>query len=401
MTQQRPHPWLMLLLSTLGQAASAAVVNGPAFLIPALHHQGMSLAAAGWVATASIIGGACTLIVWGAVVDAVGERLVLAASLGLSAVSLAAAAWANGSPVLLGFFLFLAGATAAGTSSASGRVVVGWFPPRRRGTAMGVRQMAQPVGVGIAAVSMPVLAAGPGIAAALLAPALFAGLGALACAVWVLDPQRPERTVASVGANPYRGSDYLQRIHAVSMLLVIPQFTVWSFMLVWLQVGRDWTPAAAGALVAFAQVLGAVGRIGSGHLSDVVGSRTRPLRWVAVAAGVTMLAVGVSIRADWSVAVPLIVLASMITVADNGLAFTAVAERAGPFWSGRALGLQNTGQYLTAVFVPPVMGFVVPLWGYGLAFGVTGLFPLLAAPLVPRDEQELEASSVVSDPRQA
>jgi MFS family permease len=174
------------------------------------------------------------------------------------------------------------------------------------------------------------------------------------------------------------------------MLLVIPQFTVWSFMLVWLQVGRDWSPGAAGGLVAFAQLLGAVGRIGAGHLSDRVGSRTLPLRWVAVAAGVTMLAVGVSIRADWAIAVPLIVLASMITVADNGLAFTAVAERAGPFWSGRALGLQNTAQYLTAAAVPPLVGFLIPLWGYGLAFGLTGLFPLLAAPLVPRDEAEIE-----------
>jgi hypothetical protein len=103
-----------------------------------------------------------------------------------------------------------------------------------------------------------------------------------------------------------------------------------------------------------------------------------------------MLAVGITIRADWSIAIPLIVLASMITVADNGLAFTAVAERAGPFWSGRALGLQNTGQYLTAAAVPPVIGVLIPLWGYGFAFGVTGLFPLLAAPLVPRDEAAIE-----------
>ena len=33
----RPRPWLMLGLSTLGQSASSAAVNGPAFLIPALH----------------------------------------------------------------------------------------------------------------------------------------------------------------------------------------------------------------------------------------------------------------------------------------------------------------------------------------------------------------------------
>ena len=236
------------------------------------------------------------------------------------------------------------------------------------------------------------VAAQVGIGAALVVPAAFAGLAALACAVGVVDPPRPKRTRGHpTAANPYRTSGHLARIHAVSMLLVVPQFTVWTFMLVWLQLGRGWEAGAAGALVAFAQVLGALGRIGAGHLSDVVGSRMRPLRWVAIAAGATMLLLGVTIRADWWVAIPLIVLASTITVADNGLAFTAVAERAGPFWSGRALGLQNTGQYLTAAAVPPVIGWLIPLWGYGVAFGLTGLLPLLAVPLVPRrDETAVE-----------
>lgn len=379
----------MLGLSTLGQSASSAAVNGPAFLIPALHDDGLSLAAAGWIAAAPIAGSMITLIAWGAVVDAIGERFVLVSSLALTAVGLGAAVAVHQSTVLLGLMLFIAGAAAAGTSSASGRVVVGWFPPRRRGTAMGIRQMAQPVGVGLAAVAVPVVAASYGVGQAMVLPAAFAAVTAIACALWVLDPVRPPRPEDLAGENPYRGNGYLNRIHAVSMLLVIPQFTVWSFMLVWLQVGRDWSPGAAGGLVAVAQLLGAVGRIAAGNLSDRVGSRTGPLQWVAVAAGVTMLSVGISIRADWAIAVPLIVFASMITVADNGLAFTAVAERAGPFWSGRALGIQNTGQYLTAAAVPPLVGFLIPLWGYGVAFGLTGLFPLLAAPLVPRDEAEI------------
>ena len=45
---------------------------------------------------------------------------------------------------------------------------------------------------------------------------------------------------------------------------------------------------------------------------------------------------------------------STVSVADNGLAFTSVAERAGAFWSGRALGVQNTAQYVVATAVAPV-----------------------------------------------
>jgi hypothetical protein len=87
--------------------------------------------------------------------------------------------------------------------------------------------------------------------------------------------------------------------------------------------------------------------------------------------------------------VPLVVVATMVTVADNGLAFTAVAERAGPFWSGRALGLQNTAQYLTASAVPPVAALVVTHAGYPLTFALAAAFPLVAVALVPVREERV------------
>jgi hypothetical protein len=81
--------------------------------------------------------------------------------------------------------------------------------------------------------------------------------------------------------------------------------------------------------------------------------------------------------------VAVLVLASVITVADNGLAFTSIAEVSGPFWSGRALGTQNTAQFLTASCVPPVVGGLITAFGYPAAFALTALCPVLAIPLVP------------------
>jgi hypothetical protein len=109
----------------------------------------------------------------------------------------------------------------------------------------------------------------------------------------------------------------------------------------------------------------------------------RPLRWVALAAAATMAALGLAAGLDLPLAVGLMVLATVLTVADNGLAFTAVAERAGPFWSGRALGVQNTAQFLTASVVPPLAGLLIATAGYPAAFGVAAVFPVLAAALVP------------------
>ena len=263
---------------------------------------------------------------------------------------------------------------------------MGWFPPQRRGLAMGIRQMAQPVGVGVGAISIAVTAERHGVADALLVPALAALVGALVVIAVVIDPPRPAR-VEGDAPNPYLRDGYLARIHLVSVLLVVPQFLVWTFALVWLITDRGWSAAAAGSLVGLSQVAGALGRIAAGALSDRVSSRLRPLRWVAVAAAVCMGALGVAAGLDAAIAVPLVVVATVLTVADNGLAFTAVAERAGPFWSGRALGAQNTAQYLVASAVPPVAGVVVDRIGFAAAFALAALCPLLAAPLVPAEQE--------------
>lgn len=381
--------WAMLAASTLAQAAAAVMIHGPAFLIPTLDDRpGISLAEAGLVAAAPTLGVMLTLVAWGALTDRIGERRVLLAGLVLTAAAGLVSVLVDGLvPVALA--LVLAGAAAASTNAASGRVVVGWFPPHRRGLAMGIRQMAQPVGVGVAAISLAVVADRSGVRAALVVPTVACALAALVVALVVLDPPRPARREGDA-PNPYRADRFLARIHGVSVLLVVPQFVVWTFALAWLVQDRDWSPAAAGALIAGSQVAGALGRIAAGQVSDVVASRLRPLRWVSVVAALTMGALGVAAGQDLALAVPLVVLAAVITVAPNGLAFTAVAERAGPFWSGRALGLQNTAQFVAASAVPPVAGVAVTHLGYAAAFAVAALFPVLAAPLVPvAQEREL------------
>ena len=96
---------------------------------------------------------------------------------------------------------------------------------------------------------------------------------------------------------------------------------------------------------------------------------------------------------DWldsPISVAMVIVASVITVSDNGLAFTAIAEIAGPFWSGRALGTQNTSQLLTAgVAAAAVRRVDRRRRAIAAAFAVCALFPLLAIPLVPVESDPL------------
>ena len=145
---------LVLLLSMFAAVGSSVVHMGVPFLIPSLQENGLSLSAAGLVAAMPAAGIVFTLIAWGWFVDRYGERAALFAGLTSTALTTGLAALASSSsPALLGAALFLAGCAAASVNSASGRVVSGWYPPHQRGTAMGIRQMAQPLGAALSAVT--------------------------------------------------------------------------------------------------------------------------------------------------------------------------------------------------------------------------------------------------------
>jgi MFS family permease len=398
MTEQAAAPgapgarrWVVLCAGLFAMTAGCTFQYGLAYLIPALRAGGLSLEQAGILVACPTAGLLLTLIGWGAAADRWGERLVLGAGLALAGVMLLAAAavhrlWA------LGGCLALAGAAGASVYAASGRLILGWFAARQRGLAMGIRQSAQPLGVAVAALALPALgAAGP--RPALLFLAVFCLAAALVVALAVRDPVRPPRAARGGGASPYRrgpggAGRVLWRIHAASALLVLPQFTVATFALVFLIDGHGLSPVAAGRLLAVTQACGAAARLGAGAWSDRVGRRMRPMRALAVATAllVALLAVGAAIRAPWAVAA--LLAAAVVSVSTNGLAFTAVAEHAGSGWAGRALGIQNTGQNAVAAATPPVMAAVIGAAGYPAAFAAAAVFPLAAAAFVPvRSEQ--------------
>ncbi len=284
------HPWAMLAVAVSAQTSTTVVLATPAFLIPLLHTvQGLSLVQAGLLAAAPNLGMVLTLVAWGAAADRWGERRVLVLGLLVTVLAVVAAMVVQGY-VALGIALLVAGMGAASTNAASGRVVVGWFPKERRGLAMGIRQACQPLGTAIAALAVPPLVASGAVLPALILGAAMVFVACAACAVVIVDPPRPERVrVEGASDSPYRHG-LLWRIHAVSVLLVVPQFALSTFGLVWMVVGLGFSALVAGIVVSAAQFLGAFGRVAVGVLSDRVGSRLRPLRWVAIAGIVALLA---------------------------------------------------------------------------------------------------------------
>ena len=281
--------WTVMIVSLFVTASSFLFINGIAFLIPSLEaKRGTPLAEAGLLSSMPSWGMVATLILWGYVLDRIGERLVLTLGSGLTAAAAYATASVD-SMVLVGVYLFLGGMAAASCNVAGGRLVSAWFPPHQRGLAMGIRQTAQPLGIALGALVMPELAE-RGPRAGLMFPALVCGAAAVASAVGIVNPPRKSRKAATEEelASPYSGSTVLWRIHAVAGLLMMPQTVTVTFMLVWLMNHHGWSVAAAGGWVTLSQLLGALGRVAVGRWSDRVGSRMRPVRVIAIAATSTL-----------------------------------------------------------------------------------------------------------------
>ncbi|MGD9958066.1 MFS transporter [Nocardioides sp.] len=377
-----PNRWSVLAVSVLAQTGTSFYQFGVPYLLPQV--QGafdVSLFMGSMLVAAPTAGMVLTLLPWGYAADRIGDRPVMVAGLLGATASLLFVALAD-SVVGLGLLLMLAGGFGASVNVTSGRVVLRSFDASRRGLAMGVRQVAPLLGMALAALTLPSLGVHHGYAVALLVPALVCLVAAWrAFAVLEAAPARQPAPLQR-SRSPYAGPR-LWRLHGASALLVVPQIAVASFAFLYLVTVPGWTPLAAGAALAVGMTGGGVLRLLAGAWSDQVGDRTGPMRILAlVAVGVLGIAAAL-MGADVPGASVTLIAAAALTASWNGLAFTAVAETAGPAWAGRALGVQNSVQYVTTAATPPAMALVIGPGRYPGAFLAAGLVGLIAVFLVP------------------
>ena len=383
-TPVRPYRWTILSAGVLAQAAYSAILFGLPAIAPAIRHDfDLTLTQVGVVLAAVNFGSVATLLVWGLVADRIGERAVIALGQAGTAGALAWAAYASSFGELVGA-LTLAGGVGAGVNAASGRAVMAWFGEEERGLALGIRQMAVPLGGAVAAGALPALehhisihAAFDGLAVACL---LAAVVGALLIRVEPHDEH-------SALARPLR-DPRVWRICSASTFYVTTQLSVIGFFVLFLRDHRGVSTAVASAGLAATQVLGGIARVAAGRWSDRVRMRIVPLRQVALGLALTVGLVTALLDAPAWLVVPALVLAGTFALAWNGLSFTATAEAAGRARSGAAIGLQQTFLSAGAIVAPIAFAAVVHHASWRLAFALAAASPLvgyaLLSPLAER-----------------
>jgi sugar phosphate permease len=380
----RKYRWTILSAGVFAQAAFSAILLGLPAIAPAIReHYDLTLTQVGVVLAALNFGSLATLLLWGIVADRIGERAVIALGQVGTSAALVWAAYSSSFGELVAA-LSAAGALGAGVNAASGRAVMAWFGEEERGLALGIRQMAVPLGGAVAAGALPALnehislhAAFDGLAVACFAAAV---VGAL-----LLRAEPAEDH--SVLARPLR-DPRVWRICVASTFYVTTQLSLLGFFVLFLHDRRDVSTAAAAGALAATQILGGIARVVAGRWSDRVRMRIVPLRRVALGLALTVGVTAALVDAPVWILVPALVLAGTFALAWNGLSFTAAAEAAGRARSGAAIGLQQTFLSAGAIVAPIAFAAIVHQASWRVAFALAAASPLvgyaLLSPLAER-----------------
>jgi sugar phosphate permease len=380
----RNYRWTILSAGVLAQAAFSAILLGLPAIAPAIQDRyELSLTQMGVVLAAISVGSLATMLLWGIVADRIGERAVIAIGQTGTAAALVWAGYASSYRELVGA-LATVGALGAGVNAASGRAVMAWFGEEERGLALGIRQMATPLGGAVAAVVLPALAQHISLRAA------FDGLAAacfVAAVIGAIVLRAEPAGDHSVLARPLR-DPRVWRICTASTFYVATQISLLGFFVLFLHGDRGVSTGVAAGALAVAQVLGGIARIAVGRLSDRLRMRIVPLRWVALGLALTVGITSALVDAPVWIVVAALVVAGTFGLSWNGLSFTAAAEAAGRARSGAAIGLQQTFLSAGAIVAPIAFATVVHQASWRAAFVLAALSPLvgyvLLSPLAER-----------------
>ena len=268
-----PSPRRVLVWASASQASVSVVNFGLPSIGPELRAEfGLSLAELGAVLTASLFGSGIALYAAGIVVDRSGGRRATLAGSAIGACSLAAAAFAPSAGVLIAL-LVLSGIGMAAIPIAGIGSLFRVYPTDRRGFALGVRQMAVPLGGVIGAVLLPVLDAVGGARLAIGAcavPVAIAGILFATVAGGV--PAAHERP--PMGLRRIWSAPGFQRLLVVAAFYIVVLQALLSFTV---PAARDagLSTFAAGAAFFVLNVTAGVARIVWGRLADRDGGTRR------------------------------------------------------------------------------------------------------------------------------
>lgn len=369
--------WVILGLGFGAHVVDAMLRQGFSALAPFYQPDlGISRAQVGLLSAAMSLGGVLLLLPAGRLTDRVSLRRALAGGLAVIALALVAVGIADGFTWLFAL-LFITGMGHAWVSPSTSRAVALWFPPRRRGTAMSVKQTGNPLGGILTAALLPPIALVAGWRAAVVAMGLATALAAVLVLAFARERELPTAGVsrmAAAGLRELLRQPALWAASAVAAAFSAAQFITTTYLALYAKEVHGQDAVSAATFLAWALAGGFVGRLFWGVVSDRLwgGARGPVLALIGLIAAVAALALGLA-TAPWP---PLLLVAVAVVLGGsaigwNGVYLTVLAEIAGPRTVGTVTAVGLLVANLGLAGGPPLFGWIVDVsgsyrWGWWL-----------------------------------
>jgi len=392
---QSRYRWYALGLTTFTQAASAAVTSAIGPIAPLLMAQfAIGRGEVGLVQTSVYLSASWSALVGGRVADRMGERSALI----LAGLITGAGALAAGIPGSYGAFLVAAFVMGLGTgvqNPAGSAAVMRWFPPRRRGFAMGIRQTGVPVGGVLAATVWPWIATAWGWRASYAMAGAMALVGTALLALTYFDPAREAGAAGAIRSLPDLMRD--RRLWLLSLAYngqIVAQYSVTVYLVLFLHEVLGLSVIAASGILALVNVVAIGGRMGWGLASDALfnGAR-RPVLLIIIGLTLVGMLIAAALPADAPplVAALLAVLIGVSAFSWTGIYGTLAVELAGSASAASAVAWVHLLGGIGSLGGPPMFGFIVDHTGsYRIAWLAVAAAVLvgLLATLALRESRE-------------
>ncbi len=370
-------PRAVLTTASAAQVAVSFVNFGLPAIGPRLASEfGLSLAELGAVLTAGLFGSALALLGAAIAVDRFGSRASMLAGTVVGAGALVSAGL-SGNAAEVGASLVLFGIGSSVVTIAGTGALFRAYGPERRGWALGVRQMAVPLGGTLGAVGVPLLDSVGGVSMVLLCAAGAVAVTGLAFAATTDTGRMPRR---AGGFRSILRSPGIRRLLVVAALYIVVLQTVLVYLVPAAR-AASLSTFAAGATFFAVQVTAGVARVVWGRIADRHGGgrRVRTLVEVGVVAAVGAVIFTFAVHGGLALALPAAVVLGFGALGWNALVYVSAGERVEPELASRSVAVAATVIFGLSALCAPPLGALAAHGGWSALWLTTAGFALAGA----------------------
>jgi MFS family permease len=374
----------VLAAASTAQAAVSFISFGLAAIGPQLRHAyGLSLAELGAILTANLLGAGLALVGAGVAVDRLGSRATTLGGTALASAGLVVAAESH-SGALLFAGLLVSGVGTAVVPVAGAGALFRHYPVERRAWALGVRQMAVPLGGTVSAVALPALEAVGGVRLALLVGAGLVFATGAAFALVLGAEARPSGRAERAFRSILR-ADGMRRLLLVGCLYVVVLQALISYTVPSVRAAGFSSFVASAAFLAV-NVAAMVSRIVWGHVADrASGSRrARTLVETGAVAAVGALLFAAALHLGAAAVLAAALAFGFGALGWNAVLYVMAGERAPVELAGRSFAVAATVVFVVSAICTPPLGALADHAGWDAFWVVTATLAAAGALVAAR-----------------